>query len=1643
MVSSVLRTRPVRLVASLSLLVSILVLTPIGDVAGASPSDDLLLTEIVVTPTAGEMVEIHNPTAGAVDLTDVYLTDATFAPGGTFYYNIVTGSNSGGGGFADWNARFPAGASIAAGDYQTVALAGSDSFFAQYGVDPTYELFEDGASADAIPDMLEATPGSVNNQGGLSNSGEVVILYRWDGASDLVEDIDYAVWGDKAEAVDKTGVATDGPDADAAATMYAPDTAIIAQDPIDTGAHTFGSSWQRADLTEGTEAQSGGNGSFGSDETSENLSVTWGETAPTPNAATTLPPPVTGPPPADHLLLSEVVVTPTAGEMVEIHNPTATAIDLTDVYLTDATFSGGSFYYNIVTGAGAGGGGFADWLARFPAGASIAAGDYQTVALAGSDDFFAQYGVDPTYELFEDGASADAIPDMVEALPGSINNQGGLSNSGEVVILFSWNGTTDLVQDLDYALWGDKAEAIDKTGVSLDGPDADTDPSTYLADTSIGSQDIVAGGSHTFGNSWQRADLSEGAETKTGGNGLTGNDETSENLSVTWGETGPTPNAATTLPPPVPGGGGPGPLPAIGSCGDAFTRIYQIQGSADESPLFEQGVVTEGVVTAVLGGLGGFTIQDPAGDGNSDTSDGVFVFASAGSLAAGDAVRVAAHVDEFFGLTELTSLTAEDVITVPCAGGSAISPTAVSLPVSDDFEPLEGMLVEFAEMTVTDTFNLSRFGEVQLSSPGRLFIPTDLALPGDAQATVLDFNNRRSIIMDDGSTAQNPSPIPIIGSGPTLRLGETTQNLVGVVTCNFGCPKLVPTGPVTFSGSPRPSGPDDVGGDVKVAAFNVLNYWTSLDDGTNPGARGADSAVEFERQTQKLVAGISALDADIIGLQELENNGPAAIGALVDALNADAGSTVWAAVADPAYPGGLESTNAIKVGIIYRTDRVTTVGSSSASLSPDFALDRPPVAQTFDAGGELFTVVSNHFKSKSCTNTGPGEPFPDEADAGDGQGCFAARRTRQAGALLDFVAELQATSGDPDVIAVGDLNSYSQEDSIRALSAGGLVDLTASLAHGDRYSFVFFGQAGQLDYAFATPGLANRVTGVDMWHVNADEPRFLDYNTEFNPPEFFSVDEFRSSDHDVVLVGISNDEILPQLVIGETADNVESAIPSGSRADDRRLDRAVRWLALAADGSNWVDPENPSNGDLVLRLLGLAVRPLQAVSGVGVSEAIGDLVATAGAIAQTAVDRAVATEGDATKTFLAQRALANGQEAASGGNLDDAIGEFRRAFRFATHAVENPTFATFNASLNRGSAGELIADLSVPGDSQAATVAEIIQRTRPDVLLINEFDFDPGGVAAALFQQNYLGVSQGGAAAIEYPFVYLAPSNTGVPSGFDFDNSGSVGGGNDAFGFGFFEGQFAMVVVSMHPIHFDDVRTFQLFLWKDMPGALLPDDPAVAGPADWYSPAELEVFRLSSKSHWDVPIQVGRDVVDFLTSHPTPPVFDGPEDRNGTRNHDEIRFFADYVDPTKSGYIYDDDGGTGGLSADAKFVIAGDQNADPFDGDSTAGAAQQLLDSALINTSVTPSSEGGVEQAALQGGVNDVHIGDPAFDTADFSDGFAGNLRADYVLPSANMEINDAAVFWPLAADPLFALVGVFPFPSSDHRLVWVNISVR
>ncbi|MFT3805601.1 endonuclease/exonuclease/phosphatase family protein [Arenimonas sp.] len=363
--------------------------------------------------------------------------------------------------------------------------------------------------------------------------------------------------------------------------------------------------------------------------------------------------------------------------------------------------------------------------------------------------------------------------------------------------------------------------------------------------------------------------------------------------------------------------------------------------------------------------------------------------------------------------------------------------------------------------------------------------------------------------------------------------------------------------------------------------------------------------------------------------------------------------------------------------------------------------------------------------------------------------------------------------------------------------------------------------------------------------------------------------------------------------------------------------------------------------------------------------------------------------------------------------------------------------ATYNSSLYDEREGGLIARLEA-GDAKARKIAAVIQHQRPDILLLNEFDFDPQGRAAETFQRRYLEVGQSGEQPIRYDYRYLAPVNTGVPSGMDLDRDGKVGGegrsaGNDAFGYGLHPGQYGLLVLSRYPIDAERARTFQNFLWKDLPGAALPRDPATG--ASWYPQDVIAGFRLSSKSHWDLPIDTPRGRIHFLVAHPTPPVFDGPEDRNGARNHDEIRFWNEYVTPGAKPWLCDDRGRCGGLATDALFVIAGDLNNDPADGDGRHDAIVGLIENPRVLRMPTPRSEGAELAARTVGGGNLAQRGSPAQDTGDFGPR-VGNLRLDYVLPSVGLPVKASGVFWPKPGE-----AGADWIDASDHHMVWIDIA--
>ncbi len=358
-------------------------------------------------------------------------------------------------------------------------------------------------------------------------------------------------------------------------------------------------------------------------------------------------------------------------------------------------------------------------------------------------------------------------------------------------------------------------------------------------------------------------------------------------------------------------------------------------------------------------------------------------------------------------------------------------------------------------------------------------------------------------------------------------------------------------------------------------------------------------------------------------------------------------------------------------------------------------------------------------------------------------------------------------------------------------------------------------------------------------------------------------------------------------------------------------------------------------------------------------------------------------------------------------------------------------FASYNVSMFRSEEGDLVRELADPLNAQVQRVAAVIQQVRPDVLTIMEMDYDEAGEALKLFRENFLEVSQNGGDTLHYPYSYVVESNTGVLSGVDIDENGQIAVPGDAFGFGNFEGQYASALLSKYPIDLENIRTFRMFLWKDIPGAKLPEK---SDGSSYYSTEALDVFRISSKNHADIPIVLPNDeVIHALISHPTPPVFDGSEDRNGLRNHDEIRLWADYI--SNENYLVDDNGTRGGLAPDAHFVIMGDLNADPLDGDSADEAILQLLNHNSINPDVTfgdkiPASEGGKENNK-----NSADRGEPDNDTSFFG------LRIDYVLPSNTFDVIDSGVFWPHSSDPQNILVA--NGAASDHLCVWTDVKLK
>lgn len=595
------------------------------------------------------------------------------------------------------------------------------------------------------------------------------------------------------------------------------------------------------------------------------------------------------------------------------------------------------------------------------------------------------------------------------------------------------------------------------------------------------------------------------------------------------------------------GGGGGDP------CTETDTPIGVVQGAGASAAV--TGITTvQGVVVGDYEGpsprLRGFYLQDAA-DADPATSNAIFVFnGDADAVSVGDEVQITGSVAEFQGQTQLSAVSSIEL----CGSGRTVAPVPVQLPVPspDYLERYEGMLVSFNQpLYVTELFQLGRFGQVTVSSGGRLFQPTNVASPGAAAASVQAQNDRQRIIIDDALQSQNPDPI-VFGRGGlplsasnTLRGGDSVTGLRGVLTYTWAgnaasgnAYRVRPVGalgavlPNFVAENPRPTVAPPVGGNLKLSSFNVLNYFntfgtTSCSFGVGGAAaecRGAGSSAEFERQAAKTVAALAALDADVVAIIEVENDGYGSLSAirdLVDRLNARVGAGTYAYIDFDARVARTNAggTDAIKNGLLYKQALLTPVADGTyADANPIH--NRAPLAQTFQTAAQArFTVVANHFKSKSC-----GDAAGADADAGDGQGCFNARRVSQANALLSFIDSIRTASADPDVFVVGDLNAYAKEDPITVLTASGLVNLVERSGGPEAYSYAFDGQWGYLDHALATTSAAAQVTGAYEFHINADEPSVLDYNTDFKTPaqvtSLYAPDAYRTSDHDPVLVGL-------------------------------------------------------------------------------------------------------------------------------------------------------------------------------------------------------------------------------------------------------------------------------------------------------------------------------------------------------------------------------------------------------------------------------------------------------------------------------------------------------------------------------------------
>ncbi len=581
-----------------------------------------------------------------------------------------------------------------------------------------------------------------------------------------------------------------------------------------------------------------------------------------------------------------------------------------------------------------------------------------------------------------------------------------------------------------------------------------------------------------------------------------------------------------------------------GKCGDAVTLISAIQGTGAESPVKGKTHTVEAVVTATMPGttgLGGFYIQqtDATVDTDANTSEGIFVFDSlkTPTVAVGDLVRVSGVVEEAFGQTQLNKL---EGLTV-CSTASLPTAATITLPFTDRtaLEAFEGMVVSTnQQLVVTDNYGLGRYNELVLATE-RLYIPTQIAKPGDESKAIMAKNALNRIVLDDGKNAQNidnPYPAPGLTADNTLRVGDTVAPFSAVLGYGFSQYRLHPTTAVNFTqqnlrtAAPVFAKP----GDFQVSSFNVLNYFNG--DGLGggfPTARGASTLVEFNKQRSKIINAISALNADVVGLLEVENDGfgeQSALRDLVNGLNAQAAADVWAFVDFKAEKIG---TDAITSAIIYRKDRVKEIGTPAfTTVTPFDYGNRAPVVQTFGhlASGDTIKVAVAHLRSKgSCPSD---KTDLANIDAGDGQGCWNGVRVTAAQQLSDWLAtnptQLSLAAGQtiaaqPTMI-LGDINAYLMEGPITAFAEKGFTEISNAFHGSAQHSYVFGGESGSLDHAFANAALMAQISDVTEWHINADEPLILDYNEEFKSEtakaNYYSSSAYRSSDHDPMLVSI-------------------------------------------------------------------------------------------------------------------------------------------------------------------------------------------------------------------------------------------------------------------------------------------------------------------------------------------------------------------------------------------------------------------------------------------------------------------------------------------------------------------------------------------